>query len=183
MLYRTWSSRPRPEVPSRVPDRGGLPARARSGVIIRSASCNGTGQRRRIVKPPTAFIAFLLDKTRQQRAMIFGFRPADPSLPLAAPIDAAHGVDPASRRPRWKCPIPRTPSYAGPVEQVRSTRGSCSPWRLGQHEGGDKSGGAERARRVRRGAWRCRFDLARHLQQPGDLGTPMAPVVQSRARC
>jgi Ca-activated chloride channel family protein len=50
------------------------------------------------------FIAFLLDKTRQQRAMALGFRPADPSLALAAPIDAAHGVNP--REPQTTLDVP-----------------------------------------------------------------------------
>ena len=40
------------------------------------------------------FQAFLLDATQQQRAMALGFRPADPTLPLRTPLDAAHGVDP-----------------------------------------------------------------------------------------
>lgn len=41
------------------------------------------------------FQNFLLDKPQQQRAIEFGFRPADPSIPLSAPLDAQHGVDPA----------------------------------------------------------------------------------------
>jgi Ca-activated chloride channel family protein len=40
------------------------------------------------------FEAFLLDKPQQQRAIEFGFRPADPSIPLMTPLDAQHGVDP-----------------------------------------------------------------------------------------
>jgi Ca-activated chloride channel family protein len=42
------------------------------------------------------FKAFLLSTERQRTALArFGFRPADPQVPLAGPIDAAHGVDPA----------------------------------------------------------------------------------------
>jgi Ca-activated chloride channel homolog len=42
-----------------------------------------------------AFRAFLLSPDRQRLAESrFGFRPADPQVPLGAPIDAAHGVDP-----------------------------------------------------------------------------------------
>jgi Ca-activated chloride channel family protein len=41
------------------------------------------------------FQNFLLDKPQQQRAIELGFRPADPSIPLSAPLDAQHGVDPA----------------------------------------------------------------------------------------
>jgi Ca-activated chloride channel homolog len=42
-----------------------------------------------------AFRAFLLSSERQRAALTrFGFRPADTSVALAAPLDAAHGVDP-----------------------------------------------------------------------------------------
>lgn len=41
------------------------------------------------------FQAFLLDKPQQQRAIELGFRPADPSIALTAPLDAQHGVDTA----------------------------------------------------------------------------------------
>lgn len=40
------------------------------------------------------YVKFLTDAPQQKRAMEFGFRPADPALAVAAPIDAAHGVDP-----------------------------------------------------------------------------------------
>ena len=39
------------------------------------------------------FQAFLLDRPQQLNAMSLGFRPADPSIPLTAPLDAQHGVD------------------------------------------------------------------------------------------
>ena len=39
------------------------------------------------------FQTFLLDRPQQLKAMELGFRPADPSIPLTAPLDAAHGVD------------------------------------------------------------------------------------------
>ncbi|MBN1995039.1 MAG: VWA domain-containing protein [Anaerolineae bacterium] len=40
------------------------------------------------------FETFLLANAQQQRAMQYGFRPADPSIPLTAPLDARRGVDP-----------------------------------------------------------------------------------------
>ncbi len=40
------------------------------------------------------YLQFLLDKPQQERALAHGFRPADVNISLAAPIDAAHGVDP-----------------------------------------------------------------------------------------
>ncbi|MCS6992591.1 MAG: substrate-binding and VWA domain-containing protein [Anaerolineales bacterium] len=39
------------------------------------------------------FEAFLLDRPQQLKALEYGFRPADPSIPLTAPLDAEHGID------------------------------------------------------------------------------------------
>jgi Ca-activated chloride channel family protein len=39
------------------------------------------------------FQAFLLDRPQQLKAIELGFRPADPDIPLAAPLDPEHGVD------------------------------------------------------------------------------------------
>jgi Ca-activated chloride channel family protein len=50
------------------------------------------------------YIAFLLERKQQERAIAFGFRPADPSIALAAPIDAAHGVNP--REPQTTLEVP-----------------------------------------------------------------------------
>lgn len=44
------------------------------------------------------YIAFLLGKPQQEMALQFGFRPSAPEIPLAAPISAAHGVDPQEPR-------------------------------------------------------------------------------------
>jgi Ca-activated chloride channel family protein len=41
-----------------------------------------------------AFLAFLKARPQQDRAMALGFRPVDPAIKIAQPIDAAHGVDP-----------------------------------------------------------------------------------------
>jgi Ca-activated chloride channel family protein len=40
------------------------------------------------------YMDYLLAKPQQEKAISFGFRPADNSIPLAAPIDEAHGVSP-----------------------------------------------------------------------------------------
>ncbi len=50
------------------------------------------------------YIAFLLDPARQQRALEFGFRPALPEIPLTAPLDAAHGVNP--KEPQTTLEVP-----------------------------------------------------------------------------
>jgi len=39
------------------------------------------------------FESFLLDKPQQLSALQLGFRPADPSIPLASPLDSQHGAD------------------------------------------------------------------------------------------
>ncbi len=39
------------------------------------------------------FETFLLDKPQQLKSLELGFRPADPSIPLTAPLDTQHGVD------------------------------------------------------------------------------------------
>lgn len=40
------------------------------------------------------FRDYLLATEQQQRALEFGFRPADPDIPIGAPIETANGVDP-----------------------------------------------------------------------------------------
>lgn len=57
------------------------------------------------------FEAFLLDRPQQQRAIQLGFRPADPSIPLASPLDAAHGVDIA--QPSTVLEVPSAEVIAG----------------------------------------------------------------------
>jgi Ca-activated chloride channel family protein len=39
------------------------------------------------------FENFLLDTPQQTRAIEYGFRPADPAIPLTSPLDTQHGVD------------------------------------------------------------------------------------------
>lgn len=39
------------------------------------------------------FEAFLLDRPQQLKALEYGFRPADPAIPLTAPLDSQHGID------------------------------------------------------------------------------------------
>jgi Ca-activated chloride channel homolog len=61
-----------------------------------------------------AFQTFLLDKPQQQKAMELGFRPADPSLALTAPLDTQHGVDP--KQPKTILEIPK----AQVIRDIRS---------------------------------------------------------------
>lgn len=50
------------------------------------------------------YIRYLLDRPQQERAMTFGFRPANPDVGLSAPIDTAHGVDP--QEPKTTLEVP-----------------------------------------------------------------------------
>jgi Ca-activated chloride channel family protein len=61
------------------------------------------------------FEAFLLDKPQQLKAIEYGFRPADPSIPLTSPLDAEHGVDPG--QPQTVLEIPSAEVIAG-VQQL-----------------------------------------------------------------
>ncbi len=40
------------------------------------------------------YLDYLLDRPQQEKALKYGFRPADVEIPLASPIDPEHGVDP-----------------------------------------------------------------------------------------
>ena len=66
------------------------------------------------------FKAFLLDKPQQLRAIEYGFRPADPSIPLASPLDAQHGVDPG--QPQTVLEIPSAEVIAGIQELWKSAK-------------------------------------------------------------
>jgi Ca-activated chloride channel family protein len=57
------------------------------------------------------FEAFLLDKPQQLKALEYGFRPADPSIPLTAPLNAEHGVDTA--QPKTILEIPSAAVITG----------------------------------------------------------------------
>jgi Ca-activated chloride channel family protein len=57
------------------------------------------------------FESFLLDKPQQIKALELGFRPADPSVPLTAPLDAQHGVD--TNQPQTILEIPSAPEIEG----------------------------------------------------------------------
>jgi len=57
------------------------------------------------------FEAFLLDKPQQLKSLEYGFRPADPSIPLTAPLNAEHGVDTA--QPKTILEIPNAAVITG----------------------------------------------------------------------
>ncbi|PTY02265.1 VWA domain-containing protein [Verrucomicrobia bacterium LW23] len=53
-----------------------------------------------------AYITYLLDRPQQEKAIQYGFRPALVEIPIVAPIDTAHGVDP--KEPRTTLEVPST---------------------------------------------------------------------------
>ena len=53
------------------------------------------------------YVKYLTAEPQQRRAMEFGFRPADPAVPLASPIDRDHGIDPDE--PQTTLAVPPAP--------------------------------------------------------------------------
>jgi Ca-activated chloride channel homolog len=63
---------------------------------------------------------FLRAKPQQLAAVALGFRAADPSIPIAAPIDEAHGVDP--KQPQNLLDVPDAATLKALVELWRTTK-------------------------------------------------------------
>jgi Ca-activated chloride channel family protein len=57
------------------------------------------------------YVQFLLQKPQQEKAIGYGFRPGAVDVPLAAPIDEAHGVDP--KEPKTTLEVPSAPVIDG----------------------------------------------------------------------
>src|SRR5271157_4250485 len=53
------------------------------------------------------YIQYLLGRPQQERALTYGFRPGAVDVPLAEPIDQAHGVDP--KEPKTTLEVPPVP--------------------------------------------------------------------------
>jgi Ca-activated chloride channel family protein len=66
------------------------------------------------------FEDFLLDKPQQLLAIQYGFRPADPSIPLATPLNADHGVDPS--QPQTVLEVPSAEVITGIQELWTQTK-------------------------------------------------------------
>ena len=72
----------------------------------------------------------MLDKPQQLKALEYGFRPADPEIPLSVPLDAAHGVDVS--QPQTILEVPSAEVIAG-IEQ-REERGGDGAHPAGGHD-------------------------------------------------
>jgi len=66
------------------------------------------------------FLVFLKGKPAQQRALALGFRPADASIPVTAPVDSAHGVDP--KQPQTLLEVPKAPVLLRLLEIWKSAK-------------------------------------------------------------
>ncbi len=61
------------------------------------------------------FRDYLLAEPQQLQAIQYGFRPADPGIPLTSPLDAQHGVDPA--QPKTVLEVPAAEVIVG-IQQL-----------------------------------------------------------------
>jgi Ca-activated chloride channel family protein len=66
------------------------------------------------------FLAHLKGGAAQQRALALGFRPGDPSVAIAAPVDEAHGVDP--KQPQTLLEVPPVPVLQALLETWRQVK-------------------------------------------------------------
>jgi len=66
------------------------------------------------------FLTFLKSKPAQQRALALGFRPADASIPVTAPVDSSHGVDP--KQPQTLLEVPNAPVLLRLLEIWKSAK-------------------------------------------------------------
>ena len=56
--------------------------------------------------PVQRFVDFVQEPENQEKVLEFGFRPGNPDVPVGAPIDAAHGVDPGQPQTLLEVPSP-----------------------------------------------------------------------------
>src|SRR5262249_57904047 len=85
------------------------------------------------------YIDYLRAKPQQVKAMKFGFRPADEKIPLDAPLDPAHGVNPEEPQKLMRVPAAdvlegvlglwRKHTKPSRVSLVMRTSGSIQPMR------------------------------------------------------
>jgi Ca-activated chloride channel family protein len=66
------------------------------------------------------FLAFLKARPQQERALALGFRPADATIAIGAPIDAAHGADP--KQPQTLLEVPSVETLDALLEVFRRVK-------------------------------------------------------------
>jgi len=72
------------------------------------------------------YIAFLLDRPQQERAMEFGFRPASLEVRLGSPVDLAHGVNPKEPQTTLEVPSPEVMNAITRLWQEHKKRSSIT---------------------------------------------------------
>lgn len=100
MVIESYATQPRPAFPvvAVYPREGTFWSDHPVGLVQRDWV---TPERREAAE---LYIRYLLARPQQEAALRLGFRPADVEIPLAAPIDAAHGVDP--KEPKTTLEVP-----------------------------------------------------------------------------
>jgi Ca-activated chloride channel homolog len=67
-----------------------------------------------------AYLEFLLARPQQEAALRFGFRPAAVDIPLGAPLDVAHGIDP--QEPKTTLEVPTVEVMDGIIRLWRANK-------------------------------------------------------------
>jgi len=70
-----------------------------------------------------AYIQYLLQRPQQERAIVYGFRPGSVDVPLASPIDEAHGVNP--KEPKTTLEVPSVPVIDAVLKLWESSKKSA----------------------------------------------------------
>jgi Ca-activated chloride channel family protein len=66
------------------------------------------------------YIHYLLDRAQQEKAIQYGFRPASLDVPLSAPLDVAHGMDP--KEPKTTLEVPSVEVINGLLQLWRAEK-------------------------------------------------------------
>jgi Ca-activated chloride channel family protein len=136
-----------------------------------------------------AYIQYLLAPAQQAKAIPHGFRPALPEIALAAPIDAAHGVDP--KEPKTTLDVPSVEVIDATLQLWRENKRHANVALVLDVSGSMNSEGGSRIKNAKIGAEQLvqtldandRFSLLvfnqapRWVGQPGLLGTSRPVVV------
>lgn len=109
MVIEANSTQPPPRFPmvAIYPKEGTIWSDHPAGIVEREWV---TPERREAAR---IYIDYLLSKPQQVRALELGFRPGAVDIPLASPLDAAHGVDPKE---------PQTTLEVPPIEVIDAVR-------------------------------------------------------------
>ena len=103
-----------------------LPARGHVLVRppVRMLDADWVGARER--KAAEALLAFLAARPAQERALALGFRPADPAIAMAAPVDAAHGAD--AKQPQTLLDVPDAAALAQAAGRLAAEQEARPTW-------------------------------------------------------